>query len=263
MKISVITVARNSEKTIEETLSSVAHQSYLDVEHILVDGGSSDATIEIIKKYRRSNLNFLSEADEGIYDAMNKGFRLAGGEVIGFLNSDDFYFDSFVLEKVAFAFQDESIEACFADLIYITRDKSSVSRYWKSNPFKKGDFAKGWCPPHPTFYIRKSALQRLGFFDQSYKLAADVEFMMRYLEVGNVKSVYIPSTLVCMRLGGATNQSFHNIATQNNEVFKALKKNHIIFNPISFWLNKLLARFWQYFTAKFFKVEFVTVKCRK
>ncbi len=253
MKISVITVAYNSEATIADTVCSVASQTYQDIEHLVIDGESKDSTIKIVDANRHPNLVWISEFDDGIYDAMNKGLRRANGEIIGFLNSDDFYADATVLEKVAVAFEDKSVEACYADLVYVTPDNTRVSRYWKSKIFSTGDFAKGWCPAHPTFYIRKSALHRLGMFDLSFKLAADVEFMMRYLEQGAIKSVYIPHVFVRMRLGGATNQSWGNVWKQNKEIFVALKKNNVAFSPLGFWINKIFSRAWQYFSARFLK----------
>lgn len=252
MKISVITVSYNSAATIADTVRSVGSQSYQNIEHLVIDGQSKDSTIAVVETNCHPSLILNSEPDKGIYNAMNKGLSRATGEVIGFLNSDDFYADATVLEKVAAAFEDESVEACFADLVYVTPDKSRVARYWKSKHFIKGDFAKGWCPAHPTFYIRRTALQRLGVFDESFKLAADVEFMMRYLESGAIKSVYVPYVFVRMRLGGATNQSWGNVWKQNKEIFEALKKNCVPFSAFSFWMHKILSRAWQYLSARFF-----------
>lgn len=255
MKISIITVSYNSAATIADTVRSVAIQTYKNIEHLVIDGGSHDQTIHVVELNRHSGLILTSEPDNGIYDAMNKGFGYSTGEVIGFLNSDDFYADSTVLEKVAMAFQDESIEACFADLVYVTSDNSRVARYWKSRSFTKGDFSRGWSPAHPTFYIRRSALTRLGMFDQSFKLAADVEFMMRYLERGAIKTVYIPHIFVRMRLGGATNQSWGNIWRQNKEIFLALKKNHIPFSMLSFSISKIFSRVRQKLSACLFRAS--------
>ncbi|MDZ7891014.1 MAG: glycosyltransferase family 2 protein [Rhodoferax sp.] len=253
MKISIVTVAYNSAATIADTLRTVAMQTHQNFEHLVIDGKSKDSTLAVVAAHRYPGLTLVSEPDSGIYDAMNKGLRLATGEVIGFLNSDDFYADAAVLEKVAAAFQDASVEACFADLVYVTPDNSRVARFWKSKPFTKGDFSKGWCPAHPTFYIRKSALRRLGGFDESFKLAADVEFMMRYLERGAVQSVYIPHVLVRMRLGGTSNQSWGNVWQQNKAIFEALRKNKVPFNVFSFWANKLVSRAWQVVAARLVK----------
>jgi len=248
MKISVITVAYNSGKTIKDALDAVATQSYRDYEHLIIDGASKDDTVKIAHSHPNPNIRVISQPDEGIYDAMNKGLIQATGEVVGFLNSDDFYADCLVLEKVAEAFHDPTVDACYADLEYVTPDKSRVVRYWKSRPFITGDFANGWCPAHPTFYVRKSAIEQFGLFDRSFKMGADVEFMMRYLERCNVHAVYIPYTLVRMRIGGTSNKSWTNIFRQNRDILNALRKNGVPFSLLQFGLNKVVSRLWQ-FTA--------------
>ena len=233
-----------------DTLNSVAEQTYTNVEHVVVDGVSTDDTIALVRNHFNSNIRLVSEPDKGIYDAMNKGLALASGEVVGFLNSDDFYADNLVLEKIALSFQDESVQASYGDLVYVTQDNSRVVRYWKSKPFAKGDFAIGWCPAHPTFYVRKSVIERLGLFDHSYKLAADFEFMLRYLERGKIRSTYIPHVLVRMRLGGASNQSWKNIVQQNKEIFDALRKNGVPFSRVWFAVNKVVSRLNQFVVGR-------------
>ncbi|QWE08973.1 glycosyltransferase family 2 protein [Polynucleobacter ibericus] len=253
MKITIITVCYNSASTIADTLNSVSCQTFKDFEHLVIDGNSTDSTLKVVELHRHSNLTVCSEPDSGIYYAMNKGLRRTSGEVIGFLNSDDYYADATVLEKIAIVFQDAAVEACYGDLDYVTKDNGHIVRYWKSKPYIKGDFARGWCPAHPTFYVRKSTLERLGVFDTSFKFAADVELMMRFLESGAIKSVYIPSVLVRMRLGGLSNQSWVNIFKQNNEIFRALTKNKVAFKFSSFWIHKVLNRVWQYLAARIFR----------
>lgn len=246
MKVSVITVSYNSAATIADTVRSVASQTHPDIEHLVIDGRSTDDTVQVVEAHRHPNLVLSSEPDKGIYDAMNKGLSRATGEVIGFLNADDFYADDDVVARVAKAFEDDpSIEACFGDLLYVTEDNHSVVRYWKSHPFFIGSFARGWSPAHPTFYIRRSALERLGGFDLSYRLAADTELMMRYLEKGGVRAAYIPHVQVRMRVGGATNRSLRNIFRQNQEILRALKQNAVPYSLVSFMLHKLASRFWQ------------------
>lgn len=245
MKISVITVAYNSAATIGEAVESIARQSYDNFEHLIIDGSSRDQTVEIARSRAIAGVKIISEPDAGIYDAMNKGLTLAQGDVIGFLNADDMFADEKTLSSVAAAFEDPCIEACFGDLVYVTQDNRKVVRHWKSRPYKKGSFARGWCPAHPTFYIRRTALDRLGLFDLSYRLAADAEFMMRYLERGGVQSTYIPRVQVRMRLGGATNQSWRNVTRQNLEILRALKKNCIPYSLLSFMLKKFASRVWQ------------------
>ncbi|QIM53977.1 glycosyltransferase family 2 protein [Hydrogenophaga crocea] len=245
MKITVITVAYNSAATIGDTLDSVARQSYSDKEHLVIDGASKDDTVAVARAHSTPDTVIVSEPDKGIYDAMNKGFRLARGEVIGFLNADDLFADNEVLARVSTAFEDPSVEACFGDLVYVTGNNDRVVRYWKSRPYRKGSFARGWCPAHPTFYIRRSALERLGPFDLTYRLAADTEFMIRYLERSGVRSVYIPQVQVRMRVGGATNRSLGNIAKQNLEIFDALEKNRISYSRLVFFVRKVASRVWQ------------------
>lgn len=249
MKISIITVCLNSESMIGFAIKSVSSQNYPSLEHIIIDGGSKDNTIKTILENNNRNLLLYSENDKGIYDAMNKGFKLASGEIIGFLNSDDFYADNTVLDLVAECFLDSTVDVCYGDLVYVSSDGSRVKRVWKSGSFAKGDFAKGWCPPHPTFYVRKSALEKYGLFDTSFSLASDADFMMRYLEFFSVKHIYIPKILICMRLGGATNKSWCNILTQNKEIFTAFGKNGIKFNSYVFWFFKLANRALQYWRA--------------
>jgi glycosyltransferase involved in cell wall biosynthesis len=250
LKITVITVCYNSAATIADTLKAVSQQSYQDFEHLIFDGASTDGTLDIIRQWTGHPVVLTSEPDNGIYDAMNKGLARASGDVIGFLNADDFYADISVLDKIACAFQDEQIEACFGDLVYVSKDNLRLIRNWKSRPFVKGAFANGWCPAHPTFYIRNSALARCGVFDLSFKLASDVEFMMRYLERCGVSAVYIPHVLVRMRVGGATNQNWRNVLQQNQEVLVALKKNLVPFIIVGFFVRKLQNRLWQYITAR-------------
>ncbi len=246
MKISVITVSYNSAATIADTIHSVAIQKHTNIEHLVIDGLSTDATVKVVKTNRHPNLVLSSEQDLGIYDAMNKGLDRATGEIIGFLNADDFFADDEVLTRVAQAFEsDPSIEACFGDLVYVSEDNRKVVRYWKSRPYDKGSFAHGWCPAHPTFYIRRTALNLFGRFDLNYRLAADAEFMMRYLELGAVKSTYIPHIQVRMRLGGATNQSWRNIVRQNREILQSFEKNCIPYSLSSFVLHKFASRVWQ------------------
>lgn len=246
MKISVITVSYNSAATIADTVRSVACQSHTDIEHLVIDGLSTDDTVKVVESNRHPNLMLSSEPDMGIYDAMNKGLARATGDIIGFLNADDFFADAEVLTRVAQAFEsDPRIEACFGDLVYVSEDNRKVVRYWKSRPYEKGNFAHGWCPAHPTFYIRRTALNRLGQFDLNYRLAADAEFMMRYLERGGIQSTHIPHIQVRMRLGGATNQSWRNIVRQNREILQAFKKNCIPYSLSSFVLHKLASRVWQ------------------
>ena len=241
MKFSIITVCYNSAQTIEDTLRSVAAQTWRQIEHILVDGGSTDGTLAIIERYRQSLSKVISEPDNGVYDAMNKGIGSATGEVIGFINADDFYADDTALSHVAEAFSDSAVDACFADLMYVDQqDPSKIVRYWKSCDYQPGLFEHGWVPPHPTFFARRSVYERLGGFDLDFHLAADMELMFRFLEVHKIRSVYVPRTLIKMRLGGKTNQSISNVIQQNREIMAALKQHGL---QVS-WLRFLGHKFW-------------------
>jgi glycosyltransferase involved in cell wall biosynthesis len=247
MKITVITVCRNSVATIKDTLESVASQSYKNIEHIVVDGGSIDATVAVIREWKKHPVHLISEPDKGIYDAMNKGIRLATGDVIGILNSDDIYYDSHILENVSVVMHDASVDACYADLIYVDKNNpEKIIRYWKSCSFKKGLFSRGWMPPHPTFFTRRLIYEKYGNFDLTYSFAADVELLARLLERFEVKSVYVPKIFVKMRFGGTSNKSVFNIIKQNIYIYRACRKNNIPISPVIFFFTKITSRIRQY-----------------
>ena len=239
MLISVITASYNSEKTIADTIDSLQMQSYDSFESIFIDGKSSDGTLDIINQCELKLKQVYSEPDDGIYQAMNKGIAYAKGDVIGFLNSDDFYADKNVLKDVEFLFKDPEVDACYGDLCYVGKqNKNKIVRHWKSEPFKPGMFQKGWVPPHPTFFARREVYEKHGGFDTSFKIAADYELLLRMVEVNRINTIYIPKVMVHMRLGGETNKSVHNIIAQNQEIWKALKMHNL--NP----------SLWSYFTSK-------------
>jgi glycosyltransferase involved in cell wall biosynthesis len=218
MKISIITVSYNSSSTIRDTIESVLSQDYADFEYILVDGQSTDGTLEIIQSYNHPNIRWISEPDKGIYDAMNKGVQMATGDIIGILNSDDFYTDHQVLSKVARTFQEQQVESVYSDLAYVdASDINKIVRYWKSGKYKEGSFLEGWMPPHPTFFVRRSVYQQYSQFDVRLKSAADYELMLRFIHRFKISVAYIPETLVKMRAGGVSNASFLNRFRANRE----------------------------------------------
>ena len=224
LKISVITVCFNSAATITDTLRSLDDQSWPNREHWIIDGASRDDTMSIVDADRQPWRRVVSERDSGIYDAMNKGIRLAQGDVIGFINSDDFFATPQALAMVAAAFADSSVDVCYGDLCYVKQDDvGEVVRYWRSSEFRPGLFLRGWCPPHPTLFVRRSVYERFGPFDLQYSIASDIEMMIRLFEVQRVKSRYLPEILVKMRMGGTTNRSWSNVLQQNREIWHALQ----------------------------------------
>lgn len=251
MKISIITVVLNNSSYIEDCIISVLDQTFKDIEYIIIDGGSTDGTIDIIKKYEKKISKWMSEPDNGTYDAMNKGIKHAKGDIIGFLNADDIYYNDDVLERVVSVLEDSRIDACYADLVYVDKqDTEQVIRYWHSQQFKPGLFKKGWVPPHPTFFVKKKIYDHCGGFDLKYKLAADFELMARFLEYYKINVYYVPEIFVKMRLGGVTNKSIFNIIKQNFEIIDACKKNNIeVFIPM-FLINKFFSKIKQFYLKK-------------
>jgi glycosyltransferase involved in cell wall biosynthesis len=247
VKISIITVCYNSEKFIRSAIESVIHQTYDNIEYIIVDGGSKDKTIDIIKSYGNKITKFVSEPDKGIYDAMNKGIKMATGDVVALLNSDDFYINNDVITTVVNKLEATKTDSLFADLIYVEEASPNKQvRYWTSKPFIKNSFKRGWHPPHPTFFVKKNIYEKFGYFSLDYTLAADFELMLRFLEKYQISSCYLPKPIIKMRLGGASNKNVKNIITQNIECLKAFKANQI---NVSFLypFYRLLPKLTQYF----------------
>lgn len=227
MKISVITISFNSASTIRDTIESVLSQDYPNVEYIVIDGKSKDNTVEILKSYGEK-IKWISEPDKGIYDAMSKGVKLATGNVVGIINSDDYYPDAQTLSRVAKAFENSDIEAVYGDLQYVDfSDSNKVVRNWKSGEYKKENFLKGWMPPHPTFFLKKSVYDKFGYYDATFKSAGDYELMLRMLYRHNIKVAYIPSVQMKMRVGGVSNVSLKNRIRANKEDRRAWKINDL------------------------------------
>ena len=217
MKISIITATYNSAATVTTTMESVAQQEHPDIEHIIVDGGSDDDTLTLVRAFPHV-AKVVSEKDEGIYDAMNKGIGLATGEVIGILNSDDLYTNEFILSKVAAAFEDPAIDAVYGDLQYVDAlNINKVTRTWKAGAFRPSLFYYGWMPPHPTFFVRRRVYARNGLFNISLRSSADYELMLRILLKNKGRPKYIPEILVKMRVGGQSNASLKNRLYANRE----------------------------------------------
>lgn len=247
MKVSIITVVYNAEDTLEDTILSVHAQKYPEIEHIVIDGASTDQSVAIISRHQDKLSQWMSEPDQGIYHAMNKGIRLATGELIGFLNADDIYQDSGVITRVAACFEDQSIEACYADLVYVDQnDLGRVVRYWRSQHYKPGLFEKGWMPAHPTFFARRRVYQCYGDFDQKLKYHSDYELTARMLAIHGINAKYLPEVLVRMRVGGTTNRSMLNILRGNLESYKACRRLGLKLSPLYFF-TKFMMRVPQFF----------------
>jgi glycosyltransferase len=227
LKVTIITVCYNSASTIYHTLTSVQRQSYKNIEHIVVDGGSTDNTVSIVNSFPHVSA-FISEKDGGIYDAMNKGIAMATGDVVGILNSDDIYIDQDVISKVADAFERQSTDTVYGDLEYVDSvNTNRILRKWKSGRFRQDSFKYGWMPPHPTFFVRREVYEKVGRFNLSFNTAADYEMMLRILFKHNCSTHYLPEVLVKMRMGGASNGSVLRRLKANREDRLAWKINNL------------------------------------
>ena len=226
MKVTIITVAYNSAATISDTLDSVALQSHRDVEHIVIDGASTDDTLAIVRDRGKYVARLISEPDRGIYDAMNKGLRLATGDLVGFLNADDMLATPNATAAIARAAAPADVDAVCGDLVYVKKDRpSEVVRYWRCGEFSPARLRYGWMPPHPTLYVRRSRLAELGLFDVRLRIAADYDFILRYLGHPGIRVAYVPEVLVKMRTGGASNRSLGALIEKSREDLFALRKN--------------------------------------
>jgi len=228
MRISLITATYNSEKTIAETINSVRCQNVDNLEYIIIDGGSSDSTQEIINQNKEVVTKLISEPDKGIYDALNKGMKIATGEIIGFLHSDDIFADNHVLKEVIDVFEKESVDLLYGDLQYITSDTPlKILRHWQSGEFKHSNLKRGWMPPHPTLYFKRDLIEKTGYFNISYIIAADYDWIIRCLTLPDIKVAYIPKVLIKMRIGGKSNRNLKNIIRKSKEDYKIIRHNKI------------------------------------
>ena len=246
MKVSIITAVFNSRATIEDCIKSVRNQNYKP-EHVIIDGQSTDGSIDIINQCRTSDSIFRSEPDRGFYDAINKGLKFASGDVIGILNADDVYAHDRVLETVTACFADEDVDSCYGDLVYVDPlNTACIRRYWRSNPYREGLFLRGWMPPHPTFFVRRNAYEKYGGFNLELGTAADYELMLRFLAKHEITTRYIPEVLVKMRMGGQSNATFKMRLMANRMDRKAWTVNGL--KPHSWTLlMKPLSKIGQYF----------------
>lgn len=249
MILSIITTTFNSSLTVKDTIESVLNQTYRNYEYLIVDGGSTDNTIDIVKSYEDAfagRMKWSSEKDKGIYDAMNKGFQKATGDVLMLINSDDLFARPDALELVAQKFAENPDADCvYADLYYVSADNTDkIVRTWRTGEQKP--FMKGWLPAHPTFYVKRDFYKKYGYFDLKYRLSADFELMLRFVEKYQLKMVYLPEHLVKMRLGGATSKNIQNIIKQNRECLTAFKDNGLKAGPF-YLLHRMLPKIKQFF----------------
>lgn len=228
LKITIITAVYNREATVGQAISSVASQSHADVEHLIIDGASRDGTVAVVRRLQHAGMRIISEPDRGIYDALNKGIRNATGEIVGMMHSDDFFAHDQVLEKVALLFKQTGADAVYGDLDYVSAgDDSRVIRRWRSGVFAPQLLARGWMPPHPTLFMRRAAMERLGLYNTEYRIAADYEAILRWFGRGKIRVAYLPEVLVKMRVGGESNRSVGRILRKSREDYRALRANGV------------------------------------
>lgn len=250
MKISIITATYNSAKTLEVCMDSVLNQDYTNIEYIVVDGGSTDATLDLItsKAEKHANILYNSEPDKGIYDALNKGIAKASGDVIGFVHSDDFLADPTIISSIAEAFKSGSIEGVYGNLHYVQFDDTTkVVRNWSSQAYAPKLLKRGWMPAHPTLFLKKKVYDTHGNFNLNYKIAADYDFILRIFKQGNYNFKYLPLTIMKMRVGGASNRSVSNLIQKTKEDYRAAKTNGMAL-PILVILQKNLSKIPQWFS---------------
>ena len=239
MKITVITAVYNSEATLAEAITSVAAQTYPNVEHLIIEGKSMDGSLAAIEAASHDRMILVSEPDKGIYDALNKGISRATGDVIAFLHSDDFLAHADVLARIAAEFADPAVEAVFSDLDYVSQaDTSRIVRRWATGPFAPERLKRGWMSAHPTLYLRRSVYERIGMFDTGFQIAADYDFILRYFSQTSARSVYIPEVLYKMRLGGESNRDFGRIKRKSLEDYRAIRRNGVG-GPLTLTLKNL------------------------
>ena len=233
MKVSIITVVYNNQLTTAHAIESVLSQDYPDIEYIVIDGKSTDGTIEVIKRYKERISLFISEPDQGMYDAMNKGLELATGDIIGILNSDDFYENKQVISQIAREFQTKNVDLVFGDLVYVNPDNlTKIVRYYSSAKSHPNKFAWGWMPAHPTCFLKRQVYQKYGNFKTDYQIASDYEFLTRVMARYKITYSYLPQVIVRMRTGGISNKNIVSNWILNKEIVRACAENNIQTNML-------------------------------
>ena len=230
MKLTIITATFNSAHGINKCMDSILHQDYENIEYIIIDGESKDLTLEIISEKQKTHpsIKLISESDQGIYDALNKGLSAASGDIIGFVHSDDFLESNNIIGDIVSMIKSENLDGVYGDLQYVDKNNTQiVIRNWKSSEFNKSLLKKGWMPPHPTLFLKKEVYKNHGLFDLSYKISADYDFMLRVFNDSELKFGYLPKVITRMRVGGSSNRSLKNIIRKTKEDYRAIKRNNI------------------------------------
>lgn len=250
LTVSIITVSYNSKKTISDTINSVLEQTYPYIEYIIIDGSSGDGTSEIIKSYGNRIDKFVSEPDKGMYDAINKGIRLATGSIVGILNADDFFYDNQVVEKLVSVFRENSIDAVYGDIQFVKRnDSKKIIRHYSSEKFYVSKFKFGFMPAHPSFYVKRDLFEKFGYFKSDYLIAADFELLIRFMYVNNINCRYINMVFVKMRDGGVSNKTIFNRIILNKEILRACTENGIKTNYLNIY-SKYFAKIFEFYVKK-------------
>ena len=254
MKVSLITVTYNSEAYLEDCIRSVMQQNFPRIEHIIIDGASTDGTLAIIKKYEGSIAQWVSEKDKGMYDAINKGIAMATGDIIGILNSDDMFASNDVIEAIVNCFNEHKLDAVYGDLVYVNKTNTNkVIRLWKGFSYNRFRFNYGWMPAHPTFYLRRELIDEFGGYESHYFTAADYEFMARYLYRYRISARYLPKLIVKMRVGGQSNVTLKSRVRANRRDYLAMKKNEVHL-PFLVSILKPIIKLHQYYYSLFHKL---------
>jgi glycosyltransferase involved in cell wall biosynthesis len=251
LKITVITAAYNSATTISSTIRSVAEQAYPDIEYIVIDGASSDGTQEIVRSFGNRITKFISEPDQGIYDAINKGIKLATGDIIGILNSDDVFYNNMVIARIAASFESENPDAVYGDVQFINKD-GSVVRYYSSKRFYPEHFRFGFMPAHPSFYAKRELFEKFGCYMTDYRIAADYELLIRFLYTHRINAKYIEMPFVKMLRGGVSNRSVFSNILLNREILRACSENGIKTNYMNIY-SKYFRKIFEYLGNKNYK----------
>jgi glycosyltransferase involved in cell wall biosynthesis len=245
MKVSIITVSYNSEKFLAQCIKSVIEQDYDNIEYILIDGKSIDNTQEIIRSYSNHIYKWLSEPDEGIYDAINKGIQLASGEIVGILNSDDFFADNNVVSRMVSEFQSSNSEIIFADVDYVSEHSNRTIRHYSSKFFRPWMFRFGFMPAHPTFYTYRSNFLKYGFYRTDMRISGDFELLLRFMVLHRLPFAYIKDTWVKMRTGGVSSSGIKSVLKLNAEIVKAFRLNKMYTNYV-FVFSKYMFKWWSF-----------------